>query len=260
MNNLYHLIIVGIVGMLLLAFGLVFFVVMYQRKIIRHQQEIRKMSDRNQLELIQASIRGEEEERMRIAADLHDDVGATLSSLRLFMHALAKEHADSGILMQSRELIDSCILKVRNISHKLQPALLTQLGLQASLESFADMISKPGNTSLRYLNKQTLPRFGDNIELSVYRIVQELISNVIRHAGATRIEMETILSDGSLNIEITHDGIGMTDEVFRQQIYKKGSIGLKNIVNRLKTINATITFRELHQGMYWIGINTPVPV
>lgn len=257
--SLFSLIIIGIGAMLLLAFGIVFFIVLYQRRVIRHQQEIKEINDRKQQELIQASIQGEEEERMRIAAELHDDVGAMLSSVRLFLHAAARKDMDPLIITQSKELLDDSIRNIRNISHKLQPALLQQLGLQASLESFATMISNSANIQMSFCNKISLPRFSDNIELSIYRIIQELTSNIIRHAEATTITIEIMLLAAHLQTIVVHNGAGLTDEMYRDLIYKKGSIGLKNIMNRLKTINASISFAKTNTGHFSIVISAPLP-
>ena len=99
MQDPVSLFIIGIAAMLLLAFGIIFFVVMYQRRVIRHQQEIKVLYEQKQQELINASIQGEEQERMRIASELHDDVGATLSSVRLFLHSrLTRTAITSAIL------------------------------------------------------------------------------------------------------------------------------------------------------------------
>ncbi len=250
------LVITAIAVMLLLSVGIVFFVVLYQRRVIKHQEDIRSINERKQIELIQASIRGEEEERMRIASELHDDVGATLSSVRLFLHA-ARRSSDAEILDQSRDLLDDSIRKVRNISHKLQPALLQQLGLQASLESFAAMLSKTGNITIEYSCPVPLPRLNDNVELSVYRILQELTSNILKHAHASSITIETLLLPAGLRTVIVHDGEGLTETSYKELTYKKGAIGLKNIVNRLKSVNASISF-DMQGDAYRIIIETPL--
>lgn len=258
MDNLFELVAIGIAAMLLLVVGIIGFVVMYQRRVIRHQDEIRKINDQKQLELIQASIRGEEEERMRIAAELHDDVGATLSSVRLYLHAAAKKSTDASIISQSRELLDDSIGKIRNISHKLQPALLQQLGLQASLESFSAMIGRTGHIRMSYTCPEPLPRLQEHVELSVYRIVQELSSNVVKHAQATYLKVETLLLPGSLQTTLEYDGQGLTAEMYQERIYQKGAIGLKNIVNRLKTIHATIAFDRTEEGTFRTIILAPL--
>jgi two-component system NarL family sensor kinase len=246
--------------MLMLASAIIFFVILYQKRIIHHQQELKRINDQKQLELIQASIQGEEKERNRIASELHDDVGATLSSIRLYLYAAGKKDADISILNTSKELLDESIQKIRNISHKLQPALLQQLGLQSSLESFATMITNTGKINVTYSTSDALPRLHENTELSIYRITQELTNNIIRHANATVLKIETLLRSGYLITSLIHNGEGLTEEMYQEQIYKKGSIGLKNIVNRLKTIGATIQFNKKDDGDFSIAIIAPLEI
>lgn len=257
MNNLFELVAIGIAAMLLLVVGIIGFVVMYQRRVIRHQDDIRKINEQKQLELIQASLQGEEEERMRIAAELHDDVGATLSSVRLFLHA-AQRSTDPDIIGQSKELLDDSIGKIRDISHRLQPALLQQLGLQASLESFASMIDRSGVIRMHCNCPDPLPRLDEHIELSVYRIVQELTNNVIKHTGATALTVHVQLLPAQLHTILVHDGQGLTADTYHEHIYRKGAIGLKNIENRLKTMRATIDFDRAGDGAYRTIIHTPL--
>lgn len=250
------LVVAAILAMLILSFGVIFFVILYQRRVIRHQEEIRIINEQKQLELIQANLQGEEQERMRIAAELHDDVGTTLASVRLLLHAADTDHSNA-LITQSKELLDESINRIRSISHKLQPALLHQLGLQASLESFCATISKPGKVKM-VCEGDTLPRFAENIELSVYRIVQELTNNTTRHAQATDIVLKTLLLPAHLRVSMTHNGEGLTEESFRQHLDKTGAIGLKNIVNRLKSIEAAITFEKIQNGGFSIIITIPI--
>jgi two-component system, NarL family, sensor kinase len=252
------LILLGIAAMMALSIGIILFVIMYQRRIIRHQLEIKAINDQKQQELINASLKGEEEERMRIASELHDDVGATLSSVRLFLHTAARTPEDVTILEQSRELLDDSIQKIRNISHKLQPSTLEHLGLHTSLQSHADLISRSGSLKFQYSSSVELPRLADNIEMAVYRIIQELTNNIIKHSHATDIHLKTVYNSGTLSIFLSHNGEGLTEEHYQEMIYKKGAIGLKNIVNRLKSINANIQFEKAGEQNYQIAISIPV--
>lgn len=244
--------------MLVLAMGIILFVLMYQRRIITHQLEIKKINEQKQLELIQASIQGEEEERMRIASELHDDVGATLSSVRLFLSAAAQDPSDTDIIHQSKELLDDSIGKIRNISHKLQPSTLYHLGLQTAFQALADMINRSGSVSMEYIPHNALPRLHESIELSAYRIVQELVNNTLKHAAAKAMVLKTAMTTEGLILSLSHNGYGITQEMYQQFIYKKGAIGLKNIVNRLKSVNATIGFFQ--DGEKWYRIEVVFPV
>jgi signal transduction histidine kinase len=127
--ELKKLLIISIAVMVLLALAIILFVLFYQRRVIRHQQEIKRINDQKQLELTQAALQGEEEEKMRIASELHDDVGATLSTIkRYFTAALnTQNNNNTEIAAEANALLDSSIDKVRNISHTLQPAFLQQL-------------------------------------------------------------------------------------------------------------------------------------
>src|ERR1044071_1744828 len=238
--NLDTLIIIGIAAMLALAMGVILFVVMYQRRVIRHQVELKRIEEQKELELIQAGIQSEEQERMRIATELHDDVGATLASARLFLHQ-KDVPVDEAAIQQSKELLDESIQKIRSISHKLQPSTLQHLGLQTSLQSLSEIISKTGVVKVIYIKLHDLPRLDAQLELSAYRIVQELMNNCIKHANAKNITLQTD-TNGELKIKLSHDGTGLLQQDYEELIYKKGAIGLKNIVNRLKSVIASITF------------------
>ncbi|MEZ5018385.1 MAG: histidine kinase [Flavipsychrobacter sp.] len=257
-THLTTLIIIGIAAMLLLALGVILFVVLYQRRVIKHQVELERINLQKQQELLQASIQSEEEERARIASELHDDIGATLSSVRLFLHNAATG-ADNEHLEQSKKLLDDSIKKLRDISHKLQPATLFHLGLEQSILATADVINRSGSMKIKFTSTNTLPRFNGQVELSVYRILQELLNNIMKHANATKVDIETVLSDKRLTLSLTHNGTGLTEDSYHELIYKKGAIGLKNIENRRKSIQAAISFYT-DNDEYGILLTVPVEV
>jgi two-component system NarL family sensor kinase len=230
--------------MLLLASGIVFFVILYQRRVIAYQIELKKIAEQKELELLQASIQSEEEERMRIASELHDDVNATLATARLFLYKAKDSKFDENIINQSKDLLDESIQKIRSISHKLQPATLQHLGLELALQSLTDTLNKSGKLTAAYTSTATLPRIADNAELALYRIVQELLANIIKHSAATIIAIETSVADNQIHLAISHDGAGLTQESYEALIYKKGATGLKNIVNRLKATTGAIRFHK----------------
>lgn len=252
------LVIFGTLGLLVLAFGLIFFVVLYQRRIISHQLELKKIAAQKELELIQASIQSEEHERMRIAAELHDDVGATLASARLFLYKTKDAAYDENVINQSKELLDDSIGKIRDISHKLQPATLQHLGLELSIQATIEKLNQSGVIATKHIALCPLPRTADNIELAAYRITQELLANIIKHSGATTIAVETSAGDSEIALHFTHDGTGMTQELYEELIYKKGATGLKNIVNRLKAVDAAIRFYKDDSGLYNTALTIPL--
>jgi two-component system NarL family sensor kinase len=253
-NQYFFIIIIATLVMLFLAAGVIFFVALYQRRVIKHQIELKEINDTQQLQLTQAAIESEEKERRRIASELHDDVGATLSSIRMFLH---KADTNPEMMQESKTMLDDSIKKVRNISHRLQPDILHTLGFQAALQSFAETITKGGSLNVSYNGNSPIPKLKENVELTVYRIVQELVSNIIKHSQATTLAISTNYNDNHLVITMEHSGTGLTNDRFNEQIYKKGAIGLKNIVNRLNSVNATIDFVVNANNKYLVTITIP---
>lgn len=243
-------VIISIVVVMFLSVCIIVFVFIYQRKVINHQVELKKINEQKERELIQASIQSEEEERLRIAAELHDDVGATLASARLFLYKSKDARYDEQAISQSKELLDESISKIRSISHKLQPAILQQLRLELSLQSLLETLNKSGKLTAGHILQQPLPRMPDNVELAAYRISQELLANIVKHTGATAVVAETGAGDGFAYIKITNDVNGLTQEMFEELVYKKGATGLKNVVNRLKSIDASLQFIKEDDGRF----------
>lgn len=258
--NILTLVIIAALTMLCLAVGLILFVVIYQRRVINHQQQLKDLNRKKQEELIQASIRSEEEERMRIAAELHDDVGATLSSIRLMLHQVARNPQAGPAVQQVQSLLDDCIQKVRNLSHQLQPGTLQYLGLAKSLQSLAELLNRSGQISVRFHEAEGWPPTPAEQELALYRIVQELLNNIIKHAGASQVHIETAQEDGKARIRILHNGQGLTDAMYQEMLYKKGAIGLKNIEGRLKSSGASIAFPVPEDKHFSAGILLSLPI
>lgn len=255
--TLSSLIIIGICAMLLLALGVILFVILYQRRIIAHQIELKKINEQKEIELIQASLQSEEEERNRIATELHDDVAATLASARFYLYKSKDAVFDEERINQSKALLDESIKKIRDISHKLQPAMLLHLGLEQSLQSLIEPLDKSGTLTTAYRQISSMPRLSENIELSVYRIAQELIANILKHTGASIIELETSITNDSAVLIFIYNGEGLTHERYQELIYKKGSLGLKNIVNRLKAINGSISYYKDVDELYKTELKVP---
>ncbi len=240
---------IAITAMLLLAFGVVGFVILYQRRVIRHHLKLKTLEQQKQQELLQASIRAGESERQRIAEELHDDVGATLSSIRLFLHTRDGAAPTPTALPQIKELLDEAIGKVRSLSHQLQPALLQRLGLEAALKSYVDTLANSGALSAHFVQHAALPKLPPETELAIYRVMQELAINAIRHGAATALRVEASAdAAGQWCVALEHNGAGLTQEEFSAQLYKPGAIGLKNIATRAALTGSRLGFSQATDG------------
>src|SRR5438105_5521882 len=182
----------GTLGMFVMAIGIVVFVIFHQRKVIRYQFQMKKMEDEKQQLLLQASIRFQEEERQRIAADLHDDAGPLLATARLYLNENLV-HQEPSIQLQSiynaKQIIDDAIQLIRNISHSLMPPTLKNFGLESAVNDLFQKISGSGslNASCRFHDYRE--RLHADHELIIFRVIQELINNILKHSHSSFIHL-----------------------------------------------------------------------
>src|SRR6266480_6833944 len=182
----------GTIGMLTLTIGLIVFIIFHQRKVIRYQLQLQKLEQDQQKMLLNASIRLQEEERQRIAADLHDDAGPLLATARLYLNenlVNMDKATQLQSIFQARQIIDDTIQLVRNISHSLMPPTLKNFGLESAVNDLFQKISGSGtiNASSRFHDYRE--RLKPEKELVVFRIIQELINNILKHSNASFIHL-----------------------------------------------------------------------
>jgi len=148
----------GTIGMLALTIGLIVFIIFHQRKVIRYQVKLQRMEQDQQKLLLNASIRLQEEERQRIAADLHDDAGPLLATARLYLNENLV-NLDKSTQLQSiynaKQIIDDTIQLIRNISHSLMPPTLKNFGLESAVNDLFQKISGSGS-----MNASTVSSIG----------------------------------------------------------------------------------------------------
>src|SRR6476620_11191907 len=199
----------GTLGMLVLTIGLILFIIFHQRKVIRYQLQLQRLEQIQQKLLLKASIRLQEEERQRLAADLHDDAGPLLATARLYLNEnLVNQDKATQLqsIFQARQILDDTIQLIRNISHSLMPPTLKNFGLESAVNDLFQKISGSGtiNASSRFHEYRT--RLKQEQELIVFRIIQELINNILKHSSASFIHLTQNMHDGMFILRIHHDG------------------------------------------------------
>src|SRR5690606_12399343 len=187
-----RLMFLGTLAMLILAIGIILFVIFHQRKVIRYQMMMKQLEAEKQQILLNASIRFQEEERQRIAADLHDDAGPLLATARLYLNEnLVNQEKSQQLqsILSAKQIIDDAILLIRNISHSLMPPTLKNFGLESATTDLFQKISGSGaiNASARFHDYRT--RLKVDAELLILRIIQELVNNILKHSHAGFIHL-----------------------------------------------------------------------
>ena len=226
------------------SLGLAYKIKLINDESIKQKNDKLKAQHKLEITKLNALIEGEENERNRIAQDLHDGINGDLSAIKFQMMALKSKlskETNQDNLDKSIAMIDTTCEQVRTISHNLTPYAISQFGLSYALEQFCKKMDNP----LLIIDYQW---FGGNLELpknietSIYRIVQELIQNTIKHANAKEVLVHCNNLEDNLNLTIEDDGQG-----FDQNLEKKG-IGFKNIENRINYLNAKMDIETSGKG------------
>ncbi|HEV3414099.1 MAG TPA: ATP-binding protein [Puia sp.] len=248
----------GTIGMLALTIGLIVFIIFHQRKVIRYQLRLQRMEQDQQKLLLNASIRLQEEERQRIAADLHDDAGPLLATARLYLNENLV-NLDKTTQLQSiynaKQIIDDTIQLIRNISHSLMPPTLKNFGLESAVNDLFQKISGSGsmNASSRFHDYRE--RLQAENELIIFRVIQELVNNILKHSNASFIHLTQNTSGNKFFIRLHHDGRGITQTDFNKLNKSNVGLGLKNIQSRLKVLHGQIFFeKDMSQTYYKVTI------
>lgn len=239
-NNIFIIVALGMVVMVLLVVSFILINSRGQNKMLRQRQQMQQAELAHQKELLQVVIDSQEAERKRIGQDLHDDVGTALSSLRLTIEMFDPGQTDgegARYVDMSKDIIDKVIKDVRHISHNLSPPVLSYYGLAAAIEEKCSFINNSGQLEIVLIDEaqQALQELDQHVALAFYRVLEELVNNTIKHAGASRVTIKFSSANGDILITYTDDGRGLNPGV-----QKKG-MGLQNIESRLAVINASYT-------------------
>ena len=248
----------GTIAMLALTIGLIVFIIFHQRKVIRFQMQLQKMEFDQQKMLLNASIRLQEEERQRIAADLHDDAGPLLATARLYLNENLV-NLDKTTQLQNiynaKQIIDDTIQLIRNISHSLMPPTLKNFGLESAVNDLFQKISSSGsmNASSRFHDYRE--RLQPETELIIFRVIQELVNNILKHSNASFSHLTQNTNNNKFFIRLHHDGRGLTQSDFEKLNKSSVGLGLKNIQSRLKVLHGKIFFeKDISQTYFKVTI------
>jgi signal transduction histidine kinase len=174
-----------------------------------------------------AFIKGEDQERKRISRELHDNIGSQLSYLKRFVSDKFNNNAVN-------EAIDAICSDVRNLSHEISPSDLKLIGFKNAISDLARDLSSQTSMSIDFNSYKFPEKLQDNTEIQLYRVVQEALNNVLKHAAASCIDIQLIGHGSFATMAIEDDGKG-----FDLNIQKEG-IGLKNIILRVTQIGGKL--------------------
>jgi len=249
-NNV--LIISGTTILLFMAVGLIIFVIIYQQQQLKQKYEqqkaIQELKSEMQRQMLESALEVQEVERVRIAKDLHDEVGAMLSVTKMSFNQLLRKLDSAEDLAkmgkQTRELLEQSIGQVRRISKELVPSTLEEFGLILSIDEFIQKVHLASTTSFTFSHEGIAEkqRFDKKIELTIYRLIQELVNNALKHAEAQEITLKLTTKNNKIIFIFTDDGKGFDFTAIRND--PKSGLGLRNMESRLSVINGAINVQS----------------
>lgn len=249
-NRLVLIVALGVFLILFMALLLILFFKLSQRKIIQKELEKKDLEIQYQKELLSAVIITQEEERKRIAQDLHDDISSKLNIVSLNSHLLTTPNLTANEVIEiTANIIDlthKALDNSRKIAHGLLPPVLDKFGLHAGVEELCMEFSSSKAVKIDYQNKTTFAISDNDKHLHVFRILQELMNNSLRHGKATVISILFEEENGIKNCHYTDNGIGFE---MKNNENQKG-LGMKNIESRIAFLNGKLTLESvLNKGI-----------
>lgn len=214
-----------------MALVLILFFYYSRKKIIKHEVDKKNLEIQHQKEMIEAMITTQENERERIARDLHDEISSKLNVVSLNSHLLKTPNLSSNEIAEITENIADLTSKVlessRRIAHDLFPPVFEKFGLEAGIEELIEETKSTGKFVIDFKNTIEFNQLSSEIQLSIFRILQELLNNTLKYANASEVQISFHYLNGNRQFVYQDNGIG-----FDRSNHTKG-MGLINIESRI---------------------------
>ncbi len=209
---------------------------------LREEHEQRKLLSKELISIL-------EKERHRVAMELHDHIGQSLTVLKMDLEEaqLMLKSPDAqldGRISAAKEKAIQTINDVRDIAYGLRPSMLDTTGLISSLRALCDDVEQTKNIEINFFSQNVQERMEREIEISVYRIVQESLNNIMKHARAKKVYLNLVLRDGTLSLSIEDDGVGFESNMTIGAPGKKRSLGLNIMKERVVQLGGDFTLES----------------
>ena len=231
--------VVGTLAMIVLSGGIIAFFMVYQKRLLRKQAEMHEIAVKHKEELLHSNITMLEQERKRIAKDLHDDIGNIFSTLTWKLQQLnsTTNGETQKIVEDAKQLSNSGLLNIRTITYDMVPYGFELFGLRAAVQSLCDKVTGNGSLEVDLEYADNLPAMPEDQSLNIYRILQELTGNTIKYGSASMIVITVAQEGENINIHYKDNGCG-----FDVNNKKRNGHGLKNIESRVNMLKAQYDF------------------
>lgn len=234
----------GVVGMVMLTTFIIVFFVIYQRKLLQQQLNAQQAKATYQEELLKAEVLAQEAERERMATELHDSIGGLLSATKIYVSNVSQElPAEQFALFKQKALqtLNENIGEVRTITNDLFPQSLEHVGVVAATRKLTEKLTDLKQIQVDFHTNEER-RFNKNREKAIFRVLQELTNNTLKHSEAENVAVHFHFEAEQLSIQYKDDGRGFDKPAYEAQ-NDWTSFGLKSMESRIAFLNGQITYK-----------------
>ena len=228
----------------------------------RKQAEEIQLKTQERLQTLSSKLlEAQETERRHLARELHDEIGQVLTAVKINLQALQQSSAASNMtwpLQESINIVEVALQQVRSLSLDLRPSILDDLGLEAALRWYVARQTQRAGIIGEFVREPLETKLSSNLETTCFRVVQEALTNVIRHAKAQRVTIELRQWETQLHLVIRDDGIGFDVHAARERATSGGSLGLLGMEERVLLVGGQIKIESMHQHGTEIHASFPV--
>lgn len=233
-------VVIVVIVFLLAGFFILLLVTLYNQRKKRYIRDKQDMESKFRQELLQAQLEIQEETFRNISQEIHDNIGQALSFVKLNINMIDLDERSNteNRLAESKKLLTKAIQDLRDLARTLDSGFINETGLINAIEQQLQFLQKTGVYTIEFAVEGTVEKMQVQRELVMFRIVQELLNNIVKHAAATAISVMMVYQSGSLIVTVADNGKGFDAD--------KGSrgLGLRNIISRAKLINGDVDFKS----------------
>jgi two-component system, NarL family, sensor kinase len=240
--NFPFILIVGTITFFVFILAFFLFVKQYQRRKYMHIQEKQFLQSQFSQTLLQSQLEIQEQTLKNISQEIHDNVGQVLSLAKLNLATSQSLHDEK--VTASQQLVSKAIQDLRDLSRSLDTDYVAQMGLLRSVEYELEMIQKTGTLQTKLNVEGSLYKFDKQKELILFRIVQEILHNIIKHAGASAVSVQFMYTDDALKLTVIDDGKGFDLSPLNDDNNSAFGLGIRNMHNRAKLMGAEFSMHS----------------
>ncbi|MEZ0539730.1 sensor histidine kinase [Fibrella arboris] len=260
-DNLYLVVIVSTIVFLVLAVFIVSFLLLFQRRQLQNLKEKIEMKIAYEQEILQVQIEVQNQTLQQVGNDLHDNIGQLLSLTKLHLNSLEEENDPEWVanrMLDVRAIVDLAIREVRSLTKSLDKEFIEQFGLIDSLQHELDRLEQTGRFTTEFSLTGNQQSLGFQREIILFRVVQEILNNAIKHAQANRIAVAATFSTSLFTLQISDDGQGFDIAELQNRELGTSGAGLRTMQRRAELIGGTCQIMSIPTQGTQVMLTLPI--